>query len=448
MLRVSRYNHFQSGHNGHLIAYNACSGAVALMTDEHYAAYTRIAAALSNGTPPELTEEERQLLQQLSYGKFVYDDSQDELRAFKFLHRRSRFETQTLGMVIAPTMACNMACEYCFEGNKRGRMTPEVIDSLIAFVKEQAPRLKTIDVCWYGGEPLLAMDIIEQLTHEFMNIAAAHSIPYDASMISNGYLLTRTTADRLRSLNVRQVQVTLDGPSHIHNRKRPLKNGKESFATILENITYASGFMSISVRVNVDRMFTSQIVQQLLDELSRAGLQQRVAVNFGKIESATTACANIAEQCYENSDFAAVETEFYRLLLDNGFRIESLPTPSATVCMSQQVNSFLIDHEGYLYRCFNYVGDRDRSTGNIKDPIDYHNDNFQRLFAFDPFEDAKCRDCTILPICMGGCPARRAEGAATGDQLCDSWKHNLQPMLEIIARERQQRMQAAVEEQS
>lgn len=448
MFKVSRYNHFQSGPNGYHIAYNACSGAVALMTDENYAAYCALAAKLGNGESPSFTEAEQQLLQQLIYGRFLYDDARDELRSYKFLHRRTRFETSTLGLVIAPTMACNMACRYCFEGNKRGRMSTEVIDSLIAFVNRQAAQLKHLDVCWYGGEPLLAMDIIERLTAAFLEVGTSHGIPYDASMISNGYLLTRETVDRLTELHVRQVQVTLDGPSHIHNRKRPLKNGKESFDRIIENITYASGLMSISVRVNVDRTFTADMVQQLLDELARAGLQERVAVNFGKIESATTACANIADQCYENRDFAAIEAAFYRILLDNGFRIESLPSPSATVCMSQQVNSFLIDHEGYLYRCFNYVGDLSRATGNIKEPIDFHHENFQRLFAFDPFEDEKCRDCTILPICMGGCPARRAEGVASGDQLCDSWKHNLQPMLEIIARERQQRMQAAVEEKS
>lgn len=448
MYKLSRFNHFQSGPDAYHIAYNASSGAVALMTEENYAAFRRLAEKLSNGQAPVLTDDERQLVQQLVYGRFVYEGARDETRSFKFMHRRARFDTQNLGLVIAPTMACNMACEYCFEGNKAGRMSHEVAQAVVGFVDGQAPLLRSLDVCWYGGEPLLAMDIIEALTADFMDIAKKHEIPYDASMISNGYLLTRDVVDRLRDMRVNQIQITLDGPSHVHNRKRPLKNGKESFGRILENITYASGFMSISVRVNVDRTFTGDMVQQLLDELAAAGLQKRVAVNFGKIESSTTACANIAEQCYGNRDFAAIEAEFYRLLLENGFLIESLPSPTATVCMSQQINSVLVDHEGYLYRCFNYVGDHAKSTGKISEPLDYHHEEFQKLFAFDPFEDAECRGCSILPICMGGCPARRAEDGVPTDQLCDSWKHNLEPMLEIIALERQQRMTAAVEEKS
>jgi uncharacterized protein len=116
--------------------------------------------------------------------------------------------------------------------------------------------------------------------------------------------------------------------------------------------------------------------------------------------------------------------------------------------MSQQVSSILVDHQGYLYRCFNYVGDHDHAAGRIDQPLDLYHTNFQSLFAFDPFEDAECRECSILPICLGGCPARRAEGDVAGEQLCDSWKHNLEPMLHTIAQDRQQRMRAAAKEKS
>ncbi|MBD3402847.1 radical SAM protein, partial [candidate division GN15 bacterium] len=227
MYKLSRYNHFQSGHDDSHIAYNARSGAVAVLTEENYAAVRVLAGKLSNGSSPVFTPEEQALLEQLAYGRFVYDDSVDEREELKFLHRRARFDESSLGLVIAPTMACNMACAYCFEGDKRGRMSEEVRQALIDFVRERAPRLESLDICWYGGEPLLAMDLIDELTASFRGLCAAHNLSYSASMISNGYLLSRETADRLAGLKINQLQVTLDGPSDIHNRKRPLKNGKE-----------------------------------------------------------------------------------------------------------------------------------------------------------------------------------------------------------------------------
>ena len=116
--------------------------------------------------------------------------------------------------------------------------------------------------------------------------------------------------------------------------------------------------------------------------------------------------------------------------------------------MSQNINAFLIDHEGYLYRCFNYVGDQSKSMGNIRNEIDYNQPAFTSLFNFDPFDDETCRNCSILPVCLGGCPARRSRSGVAHEQVCDTWKHNLKPMLEIIAMARQQQAQYATKEQS
>ena len=276
-----------------------------------------------------------------------------------------------------------------------------------------------------------------------MGMGEEYKHRYSASLITNGYLLTPETTDRLLDLKVTTAQVTLDGPSRIHNRKRPLKNGKDSFATIVENVRNACGQMTISIRVNVDKHTTDDVIVELLEELDQAGLRERVGLNFGKIEASTSACANISEDCMDTTEFSRKEVLYYRLLFEHGFLVGKLPLPSATSCMAQLSSSFLVDHEGYIYRCFNYVGDQSKAMGNIKDKIDYNHPRFWDLFRFDPFEDDMCRECHLLPICLGGCPARRFEQRVKREDLCDSWKHNLQPMLEIIARSRQQQMQVA-----
>ncbi len=448
MTKLSRYNHFQPWKDGYRIAYNALSGALAVMTAEHYEAYLKIAdkIATANGSyKPD--EGEQELIKQLIYGKFAHSGEYDELESLKFTHNLNRYDRTALGLTVAPTMACNMACEYCYESSNARKMTPEVIEALLDFVDKRADHLHTVDICWYGGEPLLALDTIEDITQSLIELGEEKNFDYSATMISNGYLLTPEVVDKLVALRVKMVQVTIDGPAEMHNQKRPLKNGKESFATIIENLKHAVTKIAVGVRVNVDKSFTVETIRALLSDLKAAGLERRIGIYFGQLEPATKVCGSIADACYGNADFSDIEADYFQLLLDEGFRIEKLPSPVGVFCMAQRVNAFVIDPEGYFYRCYNYVGDKSHAAGNIKDgQVDYQNHNFKRLFDFNAFENTRCLDCEILPICMGGCPAQRVDRAQSEEDVCLSWKHNLQPMLSIIARSRQQKLQAAGKE--
>ena len=438
MPKPSRYNHFQRWNNGFFLAYNASSGAVGLMTDAQHADYEKLLEKLGQGDGVEISSEEKALIENLSYGSFLRPDHVNEVDAIRFDHNRARYDQSSLGLVIAPTMACNMACKYCFEENKSGRMSEETMAAVVAFVRKRASVLGSLDITWYGGEPLLALDIIERLTNEFLALAREFKIAYTASVVTNGYLLTPENVDKLLGWGVTSAQVTLDGPARVHNLKRPLKNGKSSFETIIKNMTYAASHIGIGVRVNVDKDYSIDTIDELLSELAAAGLQKRVGVYFGLLEASATVCSNIAEACLETVEFSRVEIDYYRLLLERGFRIDRLPSPSAAFCMAQISSAFVSDHEGFLYRCWNYVGDKTRAMGNIREPIDYQHPNFTRLFSFNPTAQAACTDCNLLPLCMGGCPARRADRNLPEEALCDSWKFNLRPMLEIIAASRYQ----------
>ena len=446
MLALSRYNYFAPWRDGYYLAYNASSGAVALLTEENYHALQGLLLKVRDQHTEQLNPEEQKLLDQLKYGKFVQPTEPSELDILRFESQRAKYDASSLGLVIAPTMACNMACVYCYETTRVGRMTADTATAMVNFVEKQAKDLKDLSVTWYGGEPLLALDIVEELTNRILSVTEKNNVKYSAMIVTNGYLLDQPTVDRLRRLSVTSAQVTLDGPAAIHNRKRPLVNGRPSFDTIIRNLVYATTRLRIGLRVNVDKEFTRDTVGLLLDELEAAGIRDRVSVNFALIEPVTTVCANISENCYDNAGFSSVETEYYALLSERGFRIEKLPSPSPAACMAQLINAFVVDPDGDLYRCWNYVGNKTRVCGNIARDVDYKNAEYLRLFTFDPYANVKCRDCNILPLCQGGCPSRRVDREMTADQQCESWRFNLEPMLDLIARSRWQQMQNAKQE--
>ena len=446
MYKLSRYNHIQPWNDGNYIAYNAFSGAVAMMTPENYELLNRIGEKLASAENPSFGDEEEELFNQLKYAGFIHTADSEQSEEVAFNHYRARYDAANPGYIIAPTMACNMACEYCFEGDKKGKMSDEIIGALLDRIEKNLVGTKSIAVCWYGGEPLLAMDIIEKITKSILRMKEKAGFSYFGSIITNGYLLTPKSIDRLLELKVPTVQVTLDGPARMHNRKRPLKNGKPSFDRIIENLKYASGKMNVSIRVNIDKDFNIDMFDEMLTELMAAGLHEKARMYFGFLEPATSVCANISENCHSPEDFSKAEIEYFRLMLERGFSIDKLPRPITNFCLAQTINGVVLDHEGDLYKCLNHIGDKSRSMGNIRDKYDYNHPNFTRLFRIDPFHDEVCRECNILPICLGGCPSRRADRKVGAEKMCEAWKHNLPEMLEIIALSRYRRLKPEIKE--
>jgi len=82
------------------------------------------------------------------------------------------------------------------------------------------------------------------------------------------------------------VQVTLDGPPEVHDRRRPLANGRGTFNQILENLIVLGGLapqVHVALRVNFDKT-NFMYVPQLLDILPQA-LTHRVTVYFRHVFS-------------------------------------------------------------------------------------------------------------------------------------------------------------------
>ena len=87
---------------------------------------------------------------------------------------------------------------------------------------------------WYGGEPLLAFDIIKDLMEEvYRNFDKEY---VSSGIVSNGYLLSERTVLEMKDYNINNIQITIDGPPEIHNKRRKLPTGEDTFFVILNNL--------------------------------------------------------------------------------------------------------------------------------------------------------------------------------------------------------------------
>ncbi|MFM6074868.1 MAG: radical SAM protein, partial [Dolichospermum sp.] len=63
-------------------------------------------------------------------------------------------------LIILPTEQCNFRCIYCYEDFSIGRMKPEVISGIKALLDKRSSKLNFLNLSWFGGEPLVAKDIV------------------------------------------------------------------------------------------------------------------------------------------------------------------------------------------------------------------------------------------------------------------------------------------------
>jgi len=135
------------------------------------------------------------------------------------------------------THQCNLRCTYCYTGEKLNiPMSRAIADAGVDFVLQEAQNSGApyIDICFFGGEPLIEKDLLLHIADRFR-----HEKPEDCSvsfkLSTNGTLLSSSL---LHELMRRQIYVSLsvDGPPDLHDQQRPNAAGQGSSASVQKAI--------------------------------------------------------------------------------------------------------------------------------------------------------------------------------------------------------------------
>ncbi len=430
-MKASRFNILISTDDNQYLLFNSASAALAEIEAENFPSVARL---LSAPDSPR-TESERNFHEVLCDGKFLVPNEADELAALIVRNRRQRFAGETLFLTIAPTLSCNFRCEYCFESSQPSFMTRETEDTVLQFASHRAERARNLLITWFGGEPTLCVDTIRRLQLGLRDLSQRRRLNLlPTSLVTNGYLLTRALAITLQELGITDIQVTLDGPARIHDTRRRLANGQGTFEVILSNLRETADLLQITVRVNVDSG-SAATVPELVDELERRDLLSRLNLYFAPVNHHSNTCPDIRGRCFSTRAFAAMQTKFYRPLADSGLAAVEYPmlAPGGH-CGADSENAFVISPTGDLYKCWEEISlDRSLAVGSVfsdsRTPPQERKLN--RFLSWDPFQLSACRECHILPLCLGGCPRQGLDLKQSTHGACCSWKYNLEEMLRL-----------------
>lgn len=419
-MKPSTYNFVFPLDEDMYLLYNALSGGFAKVDSQ--------ILDLLDRTEIESSESDESLssvIDNLKKGKFILENEFDEIGYLKVVTNAKRFASTSLGLTIAPTLECNFACTYCYENHLHVTMNAETVAAVKQFLEIEAARIQGLQITWFGGEPLMALEIIRDISDSILELQKEKEFHFHAGIVTNGYLLTRKRAEQLKEFQVESVQITLDGPPEVHDKRRMLKNGKGTFQRILDNILKVADIFNLAVRVNVD---TSNIdrAAEVLDILKAQGLNQRAGVYFAPVMDLGTSCRDVSATCFNYETYSKHEIELYKKAIEKGFGIAKYPQPLLGFCGAVSINSLLIDPYGNLHKCWNTLGVENEAVGKIGEPLKL-DPLLIGWLSWDPFQNEECTACRFFPLCMGGCPyLRRNKGAN-----CNTWKYNLEQMLRL-----------------
>jgi radical SAM additional 4Fe4S-binding domain len=433
IVKTSKYNIFVDTDDGDILAFNSMTRALVKFDRNTYQTFQNAAVEVGG----KKVDETDPLMAAFIKGGFLIPDHVDELEIIKVKEARGRYSvSNSLGLTIAPTTACNFNCAYCFENDKKPEfMSREIEDKIIEYVDNYMQPKGSLGITWYGGEPLLAIDTIYRLSDAFIKIVSEKQLNYTATLVTNGYLLNRETALELAKRKMTLAQITLDGDEGQHDKRRTLKNGDRTYHRIMSNMTEVADILPLTIRCNVDKS-NADSFPKLLDEIDRYGLTKKVTMGPSALEAFDFSPQEIKDRTLSNSEFTDIYYEYVNMMMDRGMEVSLLPGFKKVFCVAVTEYTFVIDPRGRLYKCWNAIGMENEVIGMIDKKIKLEEGSAKWL-SWDCFRYEKCRSCNMLPLCLGCCPRLKLikDEITNNRDHCPPYKHDIPGFIKLLYRQ-------------
>lgn len=408
-MKTSLFNISQPIENGVLL-YNTFSTSLVELSDELYKAIF----VENDYSFPETSD--------LYSMGFLVDDKYNELEAMEKIRCEviKNSTSQIANIIIAPTLECNAHCFYCFEnGYRKGKMSLETADALVEFLEKHWNGEK-LGITWFGGEPLLASDIIDYVSTKLTE----KNIIYGCKITTNGSLLNGKLAQKAIELwHVEKVQITIDAVGDKYNRiKNYDKQYQDAFSLVMQNMQNALSMgINLKVRINFDPNKQDEALETMNYLLKRFNNTNHLKIYFAPIDADDEIVKNISGDFDEYSEHPYISLikfgrkhHLYRGFPDMeddestdheydtcGLLKKLKIYPSPINCYATCPNVFSIGPNGDIYKCHRALGRKEYASGNIKTGIE-ENDAY-KFFCNTALTYRECAMCPILPICQGGC---------------------------------------------
>ncbi|OUQ80167.1 thioether cross-link-forming SCIFF peptide maturase [Flavonifractor sp. An100] len=309
---------------------------------------------------------------------------------------------------------CNLRCRYCFASTgdfgtgHRMTMDVETAKKAIDWVVAKSGKRRNIEVDFFGGEPLMAMETVKETVRYARSLEKENDKCFRFTITTNGVLLNDENIEYINQ-EMSNVVLSLDGRPAVNDHMRPTINGKGSYEVIVpkfQKLVAGRGTKDYYVRGT----FTRENLDFSEDVMHLASLGFRHV----SVEPASGPLDD--PFAIKKEDLPRVEEEYEKLaraLMGRKdinffhFNVDLAQGP----CVIKRLRGcgagceyVAITPDGDIYPCHQFVGKDEYRMGNVFDGS--FDMNISGTFAEQNiYTRPACRDCWARFYCSGGCSA-------------------------------------------
>ena len=334
---------------------------------------------------------------------------------------------------------CNLRCKYCFASTgdfgtgHRMTMNVETAKKAIDFVIARSGKRHNIEVDFFGGEPLMAMDTVKATVDYARSLEKEHNKNFRFTITTNGILLDDETIDYINE-NMSNAVLSLDGRPEVNDNMRPTVNGKGSYDVILpkfQKLVAGRGDKDYYLRGTFTR-HNRDFAQDVIHIADQGFRNVSVEPVVGDAKYDYT---------FKEEDLPGILEEYENLareLLNRDdinffhFNVDLTQGP----CVIKRMRGcgagceyVAITPDGDIYPCHQFVGKEEYKLGNVYDNT-FDMDISRKFAGLNIYTRPDCKDCWARFYCSGGCSASNLE--VNGDMMipnrfgCDMQRKRLE----------------------
>ncbi|WP_353892623.1 thioether cross-link-forming SCIFF peptide maturase [Proteinivorax hydrogeniformans] len=312
---------------------------------------------------------------------------------------------------------CNMRCKYCFAssgnfGGKSELMDLKTAKKAIDFLVEKSNPRKNCEVDFFGGEPLLNLDMLEELVKYIKEQEVIHDKNIRMTLTTNGLDLNEKAQEFLNENDIATV-LSLDGREDVNNNMRKTDKGHKTYSTIVAN--YKS---FLQKRQYQNYYLRGTFTKENLDFCE--DVKHIVDLGFEEVSMEPVVEERQTSYTLTEKDLNKVKDEYWKL---TEFYLkkedENLPfnffhfniNLDGGPCSAKRVSGcgagveyVAVAPNGDLYPCHQFVGDESFKVGDVYNK-EIDSSIADTFFNTTMFTKDACRTCWSRYFCGGGCHA-------------------------------------------